>query len=73
MSALGQKQTFALHQAMSASPPRADIGSSNWNVRLVPEQRRAKPTFHLEFFGVIPVAASFFRMPIEPVLITWKW
>jgi hypothetical protein len=25
MSALGQKQTFALHQAMSALPPKADI------------------------------------------------
>ena len=26
MSALGQKQTFAVHQTMSASPPTADIG-----------------------------------------------
>jgi len=26
MSALGQKQTFALHQPMSALPPKADIG-----------------------------------------------
>ena len=25
MSALGHKQTFALHQAMSALPPKADI------------------------------------------------
>ena len=25
MSALGQKQTFALHQPMSALPPKADI------------------------------------------------
>jgi hypothetical protein len=25
MSALGQKQTFAVHQAMSALPPKADI------------------------------------------------
>ena len=25
MSALGQKQTFAMHQPMSALPPKADI------------------------------------------------
>jgi len=25
MSALGQKQTFAVHQPMSALPPRADM------------------------------------------------
>jgi len=28
MSALGQKQTFALHQPMSALPLKADIGSA---------------------------------------------
>jgi len=28
MSALGQKQTFALQKAMSALPPKADIGQS---------------------------------------------
>jgi hypothetical protein len=29
MSALGQKQTFALHQPMSALPPKADIRESD--------------------------------------------
>jgi hypothetical protein len=28
MSALGQKQTFALQQVMSALPPKADIGAA---------------------------------------------
>src|SRR5262249_31200465 len=36
MSALGQKQTFALHQPMSALPPKADICSANRNVRFGP-------------------------------------
>ena len=27
MSALGQKQTFAVQQGMSALPPKADMGS----------------------------------------------
>jgi len=33
MSALGQKQTFALHQPMSALLPKADIGRCDWSVR----------------------------------------
>jgi hypothetical protein len=33
MSALGQKQIFALHQPMSALPPKADIPLCDWNVR----------------------------------------
>jgi hypothetical protein len=33
MSALGQKQTFALQYAMSALPPKADIGQRYWDVR----------------------------------------
>jgi len=37
MSALGQKQTFALQQVMSALPPKADIGAAQINVRFVPE------------------------------------
>jgi hypothetical protein len=36
MSALGQKQTFALQQVMSALPPKADIGAAQINVRFVP-------------------------------------
>ena len=37
MSALGQKQTFAMQNAMSALPPTADMCSALGNVRLVPE------------------------------------
>jgi len=36
MSALGQKQTFGPFIAMSALPPKADIGEHNWDVRFVP-------------------------------------
>ena len=35
-SALGQKQTFAVHQPMSALPPKADMCSATRHVRLVP-------------------------------------
>jgi hypothetical protein len=33
MSALGQQQTFAAREAMSALPPKADIGAAQINVR----------------------------------------
>jgi len=36
MSALGQKRTSPVHQAMSALPPKADIEQTCGNVRLVP-------------------------------------
>ena len=36
MSALGQKQTFAVQNGMSALPPKADIGSAQVHVRFVP-------------------------------------
>jgi hypothetical protein len=36
MSALGQKQTFALQKVMSALPPMADICSAQAHVRFVP-------------------------------------
>ena len=36
MSALGQKQTFRSANAMSALPPKADIGAAQINVRIVP-------------------------------------
>ena len=36
MSALGQKQTFAMQQGMSALPPKADMCSATRNVRFVP-------------------------------------
>ena len=37
MSALGQKQTFAVHQLMSALPPKADIGADARRERQVLE------------------------------------
>jgi hypothetical protein len=37
MSALGQKQTFASDQLMSALPPKADIGQRDCDVRFVPK------------------------------------
>jgi hypothetical protein len=36
MSALGQKQTFAVQKGMSALPPKADIGRHRFDVRFVP-------------------------------------
>jgi len=35
MSALGQKRTLEHVRVMSALPPKADIGESDWHVRLV--------------------------------------
>ena len=37
MSALGQKQTFAAQQGMSALPPKADMCSATRDVRFVPK------------------------------------
>ena len=36
MSALGQKQTFAVQNGMSALPPKADMCSATSDVRFVP-------------------------------------
>jgi hypothetical protein len=36
MSALGQKQTLGHFRAMSALPPKADIGTQPRDVRFVP-------------------------------------
>jgi hypothetical protein len=36
MSALGQKQTYAVQQVMSALPPKADMCSARAHVRFVP-------------------------------------
>src|SRR5262249_52296896 len=35
MSALGQKRTLGHVRAMSALPPKADIGTHSWNVRFL--------------------------------------
>jgi len=37
MSALGQKQTFATQNGMSASHPKADIRGARGHARLIPE------------------------------------
>ena len=37
MSALGQKRTFAVQNAMSALPPKADMCSALAHVRFVPK------------------------------------
>jgi hypothetical protein len=37
MSALSQKQTFAVHQPMSAIPPKADMCGATRNVRYGPK------------------------------------
>jgi hypothetical protein len=37
MSALGQKRTFSEVCAMSALPPKADIGWAHWDVRFLPK------------------------------------
>jgi len=37
MSALGQKRTLEYVSAMSALPPKADIGTQSWNVCFVPK------------------------------------
>src|SRR6516225_3596920 len=37
MSALGHKRTFGLRNAMSALPPKADIGGVSSDVRYVPK------------------------------------
>jgi hypothetical protein len=37
MPASVKKQTYAVHQPMSALPPKANIAESNWHVRFVPK------------------------------------
>ena len=37
MSALGQKQTYAVRKGMSALPPKADMCSATGDVRFVPK------------------------------------
>ena len=37
MSALGQEQTFAVQEGMSALPPKADMCSATRDVRFVPK------------------------------------
>src|SRR5262249_15394673 len=47
MSALGQKQTFALHQPMSALPARADMCGATRDVRFGPQADIRTPVFGL--------------------------
>ena len=43
MSALGQKQTFAVQNGMSALPPIADMCGATRDVRFVPKADMAIP------------------------------
>ena len=64
MSALGQRQTFAVQKGMSALPPKAAMCSATRDVRFVPiadiapftraMRRRAAKTF-LELQGLWPL------------------
>ena len=46
MSALGQRQTFAVHYAMSALPPKADMCGATSDVRFVPIADIRKYAYH---------------------------
>src|SRR5215469_3822822 len=48
MSALGQKQTSKHVLAMSALPPKADIGTQPRDVRFVPKADIASPSWWLQ-------------------------
>jgi len=66
-TALGQKRTFRDADAMSALPPKADIGTQLGNVRFVPKadilQRRGHAIIH---FHCAPVCGSVLApRPIE--------
>jgi hypothetical protein len=55
MSALGQKQTFAMQNGMSALPPKADIYQVTPNVRFVPKADIAKvKQLAQQGLGVVP-------------------
>ena len=49
MSALGQKQTFAVQYVMSALHPKADIDRWLHNVRFVPEADMCAAKGHVRF------------------------
>jgi hypothetical protein len=51
MSALGQKQTFAVQKGMSALPPKADIGRRHSNVCFVPKADIAIAAIDVCFWG----------------------
>src|SRR5262245_57463231 len=60
MSALGQKQTYAVHQAMSALPPKADMCSAIPDVRFGPkadiaEQHGARRVIFCALLASTPV------------------
>jgi hypothetical protein len=53
MSALGQKQTFAVQKAMSALPPKADIGTQSRNVRFVPKADSCTAAIEASHFNAL--------------------
>src|SRR5262249_40723521 len=76
MSALGQKQTFALHQPMSALPPKADICSAPAHVRFGPKadiQAMPLPLVVGQLLGRITRAHWYiFRAPAHCRLLTFR-
>ena len=72
MSALGQKQTFAVQNVMSALPPIADMCGATRDVRFVPKadiavdiaaySRIVSARVTNDFGNVIPSAFATFRL-----------
>jgi N-acetyltransferase len=63
MSALGHKRTLVPAHAMSALPPKADIGTQSRNVRFVPKADigrliRSRRRAHVPAGSVLPAAVS---------------
>jgi hypothetical protein len=56
MSALGQKQTFAVQKGMSALPPKADIGCEAQNVRYGPRADSCSATNLVNSAGECAIA-----------------
>jgi hypothetical protein len=54
---MGQKQTLQCFFAMSALPPKADIGTQSWNVRFVP-----KADIDRRYSMTVPITA---RLPAK--------
>ena len=63
MSALDQKQTYAVREGMSASPPKADMQSLMKALTALPQQRASLP------HDTIPVGGT----QVTPDRINWSW
>ncbi|MFZ1209353.1 MAG: hypothetical protein WAN94_14615, partial [Pseudolabrys sp.] len=70
MSALGQKQTFAVQNGISALPPKVDMCGATRYVRFVPKADITELGFHqrLDFTSLIVVFVAplpFHRSPLS--------